>query len=182
MRSSTRRSGAPPTYAARALHGTAPFPVTRVSQSRSAEDMSGARGSPSAARHARNPARCGSGCARGGCWCSGWNLRTAADLPFRGDRAAAVLHWLRPVHRQVRVAGSVKPVSEEEANEYWRTRPAATRRNAAASASAELRRGGRAQPVSEAGSRPSGRSRHAGCRCIGEVPLADVLASRPVSA
>jgi pyridoxine/pyridoxamine 5'-phosphate oxidase len=48
-------------------------------------------------------------------------------------RAAAVLHWLRPVHRQVRVAGPVEPVSEEEANEYWRTRPAATRRNAAAS-------------------------------------------------
>jgi len=48
-------------------------------------------------------------------------------------QAAAVLHWLRPVHRQVRVAGPVEPVSEEEANEYWRTRPAATRRNAAAS-------------------------------------------------
>jgi len=48
-------------------------------------------------------------------------------------QAAAVLHWLRPVHRQVRVAGPVEPVSEEEASEYWRTRPAATRRNAAAS-------------------------------------------------
>jgi pyridoxamine 5'-phosphate oxidase len=47
-------------------------------------------------------------------------------------QAAAVLHWLRPVHRQVRVAGPVEPVGEEEANEYWRTRPAATRRNAAA--------------------------------------------------
>ncbi|MFY9930491.1 MAG: pyridoxamine 5'-phosphate oxidase [Streptosporangiaceae bacterium] len=48
-------------------------------------------------------------------------------------QAAAVLHWLRPVQRQVRVAGPVEPVSAEEANEYWRTRPAATRRNAAAS-------------------------------------------------
>ena len=48
-------------------------------------------------------------------------------------QAAAVLHWLRPAHRQVRVAGSVEPVSEEEASEYWRARPAATRRNAAAS-------------------------------------------------
>ena len=48
-------------------------------------------------------------------------------------QAAAVLHWLRPAHRQVRVAGPVEPVSDEEANEYWRTRPAATRRNAAAS-------------------------------------------------
>ena len=48
-------------------------------------------------------------------------------------QAAAVLHWLRPVHRQVRAAGPVEPVSDEEASEYWRTRPAATRRNAAAS-------------------------------------------------
>ncbi len=48
-------------------------------------------------------------------------------------QAAAVLHWLRPVHRQVRVAGPVEPVSAEEAGEYWRTRPAATRRNAVAS-------------------------------------------------
>jgi pyridoxamine 5'-phosphate oxidase len=48
-------------------------------------------------------------------------------------QAAAVLHWLRPVHRQVRVTGPVEPVSEEEASEYWRTRPAATRRIAAAS-------------------------------------------------
>jgi pyridoxamine 5'-phosphate oxidase len=48
-------------------------------------------------------------------------------------QAAAVLHWLRPVHRQIRVTGPVEPVSEEEAGEYWRTRPAATRRNAAAS-------------------------------------------------
>jgi len=48
-------------------------------------------------------------------------------------QAAAVLHWLVPVHRQVRVTGPVEPVSEQEASEYWRTRPAATRRNAAAS-------------------------------------------------
>ncbi|MDQ2813267.1 MAG: pyridoxamine 5'-phosphate oxidase [Actinomycetota bacterium] len=48
-------------------------------------------------------------------------------------QAAAVLHWLHPVQRQVRAAGPVEPVSEEEASEYWRTRPAATRRNAAAS-------------------------------------------------
>ena len=48
-------------------------------------------------------------------------------------QAAAVLHWLRPVHRQVRVAGVVEPVSEAEADEYWRTRPPATRRLATAS-------------------------------------------------
>jgi pyridoxamine 5'-phosphate oxidase len=47
--------------------------------------------------------------------------------------AAAVLHWLRPVNRQVRVAGPVEPVTEEEAGEYWRTRPPVTRLNATAS-------------------------------------------------
>ena len=48
-------------------------------------------------------------------------------------QAAAVLHWLRPSHRQVRVTGPVEPAGEEEALEYWLTRPPATRRNAAAS-------------------------------------------------
>jgi pyridoxamine 5'-phosphate oxidase len=48
-------------------------------------------------------------------------------------RAAAVLHWLRPVNRQVRVAGPVEPVTEEEASGYWRSRRPATRLNAAAS-------------------------------------------------
>ena len=57
---------------------------------------------------------------------------TGAELAAN-PQAAAVLHWLRPVHRQVRVVGPVEPVSEQEASEYWRTRPAATRRNAAAS-------------------------------------------------
>src|SRR5580658_11315016 len=56
----------------------------------------------------------------------------AAELAAN-PQAAAVLHWLRPIHRQVRVAGPVEPVSEREADEYWRTRPLATRRNAAAS-------------------------------------------------
>jgi pyridoxamine 5'-phosphate oxidase len=48
-------------------------------------------------------------------------------------RAAAVLHWLRPAHRQVRVAGPVEPAAVEEAREYWLTRPPEGRRNAAAS-------------------------------------------------
>jgi pyridoxamine 5'-phosphate oxidase len=47
-------------------------------------------------------------------------------------RAAAVLHWLRPAHRQVRVAGPVEPAGVEEAREYWLTRPPEGRRNAAA--------------------------------------------------
>jgi pyridoxamine 5'-phosphate oxidase len=48
-------------------------------------------------------------------------------------RAAAVLHWLVPAHRQVRVAGPVERVSEDEADEYWSTRAPAVRLSAAAS-------------------------------------------------
>ena len=48
-------------------------------------------------------------------------------------RAAAVLHWLVPVHRQVRVAGPVERVSEAEADQYWSTRAPAVRLSAAAS-------------------------------------------------
>ena len=47
-------------------------------------------------------------------------------------RAAAVLHWLVPAHRQVRVAGPVERVSEDEADEYWGTRVPAARVGAAA--------------------------------------------------
>jgi pyridoxamine 5'-phosphate oxidase len=47
-------------------------------------------------------------------------------------RAAAVLHWLVPAHRQVRVAGLVEPVSQGEADEYWSTRAPAVRLSAAA--------------------------------------------------
>ncbi|HKA96814.1 MAG TPA: pyridoxamine 5'-phosphate oxidase [Streptosporangiaceae bacterium] len=48
-------------------------------------------------------------------------------------RAAAVLHWLVPAHRQVRVAGPAERVSEDEADEYWGTRAPAVRLAAAAS-------------------------------------------------
>jgi pyridoxamine 5'-phosphate oxidase len=47
-------------------------------------------------------------------------------------RAAAVLHWLVPAHRQVRVTGPVEPVSEDEADQYWHTRAPAVRLSAAA--------------------------------------------------
>jgi pyridoxamine 5'-phosphate oxidase len=47
-------------------------------------------------------------------------------------RAAAVLHWLVPAHRQVRMAGPVERVSEDEADEYWSTRTSAVRLSAAA--------------------------------------------------
>ena len=48
-------------------------------------------------------------------------------------QAAAVLHWLVPAHRQVRVAGAAERVSEDEADEYWSTRARAVRLVAAAS-------------------------------------------------
>ena len=48
-------------------------------------------------------------------------------------QAAGVLHWLVPVHRQVRVAGPAERVSEDEADEYWSARASAVRLSAAAS-------------------------------------------------
>lgn len=48
-------------------------------------------------------------------------------------RAAIVLHWLTPHHRQVRVVGEVEPVRDEEADDYWRSRHGDARRSAAAS-------------------------------------------------
>ena len=47
--------------------------------------------------------------------------------------AAAVLHWLVPTHRQVRVAGPVEQVSQDEADAYWNARAPAVRLSAAAS-------------------------------------------------
>jgi pyridoxamine 5'-phosphate oxidase len=48
-------------------------------------------------------------------------------------RAALVLHWLTPQHRQVRVVGDVEPVTRRESDEYWRSRRPEVRRSAAAS-------------------------------------------------
>jgi pyridoxamine 5'-phosphate oxidase len=48
-------------------------------------------------------------------------------------RAAVVLHWLAPEHRQVRLVGGVEQVSDEEAERYWRARRPEARRSAAAS-------------------------------------------------
>jgi pyridoxamine 5'-phosphate oxidase len=48
-------------------------------------------------------------------------------------RAAIVLHWLAPHHRQVRVVGPVEPVRDEETEDYWRGRHGEARRSAAAS-------------------------------------------------
>jgi pyridoxamine 5'-phosphate oxidase len=53
-------------------------------------------------------------------------------------RAAIVLHWLAPAHRQVRVVGETEPVSEAEADEYWRGRRPEARRTAAASLQSQV--------------------------------------------
>jgi pyridoxamine 5'-phosphate oxidase len=56
----------------------------------------------------------------------------ARDL-YANPRAAAVLHLLRPVHRQVRVTGTVERTGAEDSDRYWATRPPASRRSALAS-------------------------------------------------
>jgi pyridoxamine 5'-phosphate oxidase len=48
-------------------------------------------------------------------------------------RAAAVLHWLAPRHRQVRLVGEAESVSGGEAEAYWQSRRPEARRTAAAS-------------------------------------------------
>lgn len=48
-------------------------------------------------------------------------------------RAAVVFHFSVPVHRQVRVSGSVAKTAAQESDRYWATRPLASRRSAMAS-------------------------------------------------
>lgn len=59
-------------------------------------------------------------------------------------RAAAVFHFLTPVHRQVRVTGPVQRTSAEDSDRYWATRPPASRRSALASNQSSVI-GGRAE-------------------------------------
>jgi len=47
--------------------------------------------------------------------------------------AAALFHWLLPLHRQVRVSGSVEEVDEDQSEAYWRSRPLGARRSAVVS-------------------------------------------------
>jgi pyridoxamine 5'-phosphate oxidase len=51
-------------------------------------------------------------------------------------RAALVFHW-EPLGRQVRVEGTVEPVSAAESDAYWLTRPRASQLAALASAQSE---------------------------------------------
>jgi pyridoxamine 5'-phosphate oxidase len=47
--------------------------------------------------------------------------------------AAALFHWFKPVHRQVRVTGPVEVVDDELSDAYWLSRPPGSRRSAVAS-------------------------------------------------
>lgn len=67
----------------------------------------------------------------------------ARDLEAN-PRAAAVFHFLGPVHRQVRVAGAVERTSSQDSDRYWATRPPASRRSALASHQSSVI-GGRAE-------------------------------------
>ena len=47
--------------------------------------------------------------------------------------AAALFHWYVPLHRQVRVSGTVEKVDEDESDAYWRSRPPGSRFSAVVS-------------------------------------------------
>jgi len=47
--------------------------------------------------------------------------------------AAALFHWFKPLHRQVRVTGAVEEVEDALSDAYWRSRPSGSRRSAVAS-------------------------------------------------
>ena len=47
--------------------------------------------------------------------------------------AAALFHWFKPVHRQVRVTGAVEVVEASSSDAYWKSRPPGSRRSAVAS-------------------------------------------------
>ncbi|MDA8074524.1 MAG: pyridoxamine 5'-phosphate oxidase [Actinomycetota bacterium] len=51
----------------------------------------------------------------------------------QNPKAAVVLHWYVPVHRQVRISGTVVETTAEESDRYWTSRPAGSRRSAVAS-------------------------------------------------
>jgi pyridoxamine 5'-phosphate oxidase len=56
-------------------------------------------------------------------------------------RAAVVLHWLAPRHRQVRLVGEAHLVSDAEADAYWQSRRPEARRTAAASVQSQVTSG-----------------------------------------
>jgi pyridoxamine 5'-phosphate oxidase len=73
--------------------------------------------------------------ARGFVFFSNRESRKGRELAVN-PRAAAVLHW-RPLHRQVRVEGTVERVGDEESLAYFGTRPRGSRIGAWASPQSE---------------------------------------------
>ena len=69
--------------------------------------------------------------ARGFCFYTNYESRKGDELRVNA-RAAMVWHW-PALHRQVRVTGPVERVSDAESDEYWASRPAASRLSAWAS-------------------------------------------------
>jgi pyridoxamine 5'-phosphate oxidase len=67
------------------------------------------------------------------------DLESDKGLELIADaRAAAVLHWLNPRHRQVRLVGEAELVSDREADAYWHSRRPDARRTAAASVQSQV--------------------------------------------
>src|SRR5271165_2468162 len=52
--------------------------------------------------------------------------------------AAALFHWFKPVHRQVRVTGAVEVVDASLSDAYWQSRPPGSRRSAVASHQSQI--------------------------------------------
>jgi pyridoxamine 5'-phosphate oxidase len=72
---------------------------------------------------------------RGFTFFTGYESRKGRELA-KNQRAALVFYW-RPLGRQVRVEGTVRRLSAEESEAYWKTRPPRSRAAAAASRQSE---------------------------------------------
>ncbi|MFL5922694.1 MAG: pyridoxamine 5'-phosphate oxidase [Gaiellaceae bacterium] len=72
---------------------------------------------------------------RGFTFFTGYESRKGRELA-ENPRAALVFYW-RPLGRQVRVEGTVRPLAAEESDAYWATRPPRSRAAAAASSQSE---------------------------------------------
>jgi pyridoxamine 5'-phosphate oxidase len=71
----------------------------------------------------------------GYCWYTDLGSQKAADL--EGNNQAELLFYWREFERQVRISGIVETVSEEQADEYFATRPVDSKVAAAASAQSQ---------------------------------------------
>ena len=58
-----------------------------------------------------------------------YGSQKASDIASN-PRAEALFHIRAPVHRQVRVSGTVERTTSEESDRYWQTRPVESRRSA----------------------------------------------------